>query len=79
MNLERLKGIVTITNGSIRIDDMVALKKAMDDLIYEAVFETDDEKKKAYFVLIKEVAKAAGAIPSSIQGLYEEMGRNYPN
>lgn len=79
MDLERLKGIVTITNGSIRIDDMVALKRAMDDLIYEAVFETDDEKKKAYFVLIKEVAKAAGAIPSSIQGLYEEMGRNYPN
>lgn len=79
MDLGRLKGIVTITNGAIRIDDMVALKKAMDDLIYEAVFETDDEKKKAYFVLIKEIAKAAGAVPSSIQGLYEEMGRNYPN
>lgn len=79
MNLERLKGIVTITNGAIRIDDLADLRKAMDDLIYEAVFEKDDEKKKAYFILIKEIAKAAGAIPSSIQGLYEEMGRNYPN
>jgi fructose/tagatose bisphosphate aldolase len=30
------------------------------------------------FILIKEIAKACGAIPASIQGLYEEMGRNYP-
>lgn len=79
MALARLKGIVTITNGAVRIDDLTALRKAMDELIYEAVFEQDDEKKKDYFILIKEVAKAAGAIPSSIQGLYEEMGRNYPN
>jgi fructose/tagatose bisphosphate aldolase len=28
--------------------------------------------------LVKEIAKAAGAVPSSVQGLYEEMGRAYP-
>ena len=28
--------------------------------------------------MIKEIAKAAGAVPASIQSLYEEMGRAYP-
>lgn len=79
MNLKRLEGIVTLSDGIIRIHDIAGLRKAMDDLIYEAVFETDDEKKRSYLTFIKEVAKATGAIPSSIQGLYEEMGRNYPN
>ncbi|MFN3478791.1 MAG: class II fructose-bisphosphate aldolase [Thermodesulfovibrionales bacterium] len=79
MNVGRLKGIITIVDDTIRIDDVTALRKAMDELIYEAVFEPDDEKRKSYFIFIKEIAKAAGAIPSSIQGLYEEMGRNYPN
>lgn len=79
MNLKRLEGIVTLSDGIIRIHDIAGIRKAMDDLIYEAVFETDDEKKRSYLTFIKEVAKATGAIPSSIQGLYEEMGRNYPN
>jgi fructose/tagatose bisphosphate aldolase len=50
----------------------------MDGLIYAAVFEQDDEKKTALFLLVKEIAKAYGAVPASIQGLYEDMGRNYP-
>ena len=29
-------------------------------------------------LLIKEIAKAAGAVPASIQGLYEEMGKKFP-
>lgn len=78
MNLNRLKGMISISNGILNIHDMTALREAMDSLIHEAVFEPDEEKKRAYFLLIKEIAKAAGAIPSSIQGLYEEMGREYP-
>jgi len=46
-------------------------------LIYEAVF-SDEERKKGLFLLVKEIAKACGAVPASIQGLYEEMGANYP-
>jgi fructose/tagatose bisphosphate aldolase len=49
----------------------------MDRLIYEAVF-SEEERKKGLLLLVKEIAKACGAIPASIQGLYEEMGRNYP-
>ena len=49
----------------------------MDSLIYEAVF-SEGEKKNALLILIKEIAKAAGAVPASIQSLYEEMGRSYP-
>ncbi len=79
MDITRLKGLVTITDGTVKVNDMAALQQNMDDLIYGAVFEPDEEKKKAYLVFIKEIAKVAGAIPSSIQGLYEEMGRNYPH
>lgn len=78
MNLDRLKGMISISNGILNILDMAALREAMDSLIHEAVFEPDEEKRRSYFLLIKEIAKAAGAIPSSIQGLYEEMGREYP-
>jgi fructose/tagatose bisphosphate aldolase len=49
----------------------------MDSLIYEAVFAEGD-KKIALLLLIKEIAKAAGAVPASIQTLYEEMGKSYP-
>ena len=34
--------------------------------------------EEGLLLLVKEIAKACGAIPASIQGLYEEMGRNYP-
>ena len=49
----------------------------MDGLIYEAVF-AEEERKEGLLLLVKEIAKACGAVPASIQGLYEEMGRNYP-
>lgn len=77
MNTERLNGVVSIKNGRPQIINPNALKGLMDDLIYEAVFTGDEEKKKGFLLFIKELAKEAGAIPSSIQGLYEELGRNY--
>lgn len=79
MKLDKLKGIVSISNGALNVQDITGLRRIMDSLIYDAVFEPNEEIKRSYLVLIKEIAKAAGAIPSSIQGLYEEMGRNYPN
>ncbi|MEW6584449.1 MAG: class II fructose-bisphosphate aldolase [Nitrospirota bacterium] len=72
-----LKNIVALTNGAVEIKDIQAVRNSMDSLIYEAVFAEGD-KKTALLTLVKEIAKAAGAIPTSIQSLYEEMGRNYP-
>lgn len=78
MSLQGLKNIIELKDGSVSVKDKNAVRNIMDGLIYNAVFEPDDEKRKALFILIKEVAKACGALPASIQGLYEEMGRNYP-
>jgi fructose/tagatose bisphosphate aldolase len=69
---------VDIKNGSVTVRDKSAVRSMMDGLIYAAVFEQDDEKRKALFLLVKEIAKAYGAVPASIQGLYEDMGRKYP-
>lgn len=71
-----LKNIVTLSEGEIKIKDPDKLRIIMDSLIQEAVF-ADDEKKTALLLLMKEISKAAGAVPSSIQSLYEEMGRSY--
>jgi fructose/tagatose bisphosphate aldolase len=49
----------------------------MDSLIYEVVF-AEGNQKTSLLLLMKEISKAAGAVPSSIQSLYEEMGRSYP-
>ncbi|MEW5745471.1 MAG: class II fructose-bisphosphate aldolase [Nitrospirota bacterium] len=73
-----LKDVVEVRDGAVAVKDRNAVRNMMDQLIYNAVFEPDDEKRKALFILVKEIAKACGAVPASIQGLYEEMGRNYP-
>ncbi|MBI5098538.1 MAG: class II fructose-bisphosphate aldolase [Nitrospirae bacterium] len=76
--LAKLKGCVSITNGKVQLKDGAAVRGLMDDLIYEAVFNPDEEKKKSLQRLVIEIAKHMGAVPSSIQSLYEEMGKNYP-
>lgn len=78
MAIAGLKDIIEIKDGTVLIKDKTTLKDMMDGLIYDAVFEPDTEKKKSLLVLIKEIAKACGAVPSSIQGLYEAMGKAYP-
>ncbi len=72
-----LQTVVSFREGEVEIKDPDKLRKMMDSLIQEAVFAEDD-KKTALLLIIKEIAKATGAIPSSIQSLYEEMGRAYP-
>jgi fructose/tagatose bisphosphate aldolase len=72
-----LGNFIAIGKEGVEIRDFNGLKDAMDSIIYEAVF-SEGEKKNALLILIKEIAKAAGAIPSSIHSLYEEMGRTYP-
>jgi len=78
MAIKGLKSIVEISNGSVYVKDRTGVRNMMDSLIYTATFESDDKKREALFLFIKEIAKACGAVPASIQELYEEMGRNYP-
>ena len=79
MSISSLKDLIEVKEGLVYVKDRAGIRNIMDSLIYDAVFESDDEKRKAKFILIKEISKACGAIPASIQGLYEEMGRSYPH
>ena len=71
------KNCISISGGSVEIKDAGEVRKLMDRLIYEAVF-TDEKSGNAIKKLVIEIAKKMGAVPSSIQNLYEEMGRSYP-
>lgn len=75
--LKRVKDVVSMSDGKLQVKDAEALRGLMDELVYSAVFEDNDETRKGLFILVKESAKALGAVPASIQGLYEELGRNY--
>lgn len=77
MKLKELKSAVSVTGGKLKLHNGDALRKAMDDLVFQAVFAENDDTKKDLLLFIKEAAKAAGAFPASIQGLYEELGREY--
>ncbi|MDO8461815.1 MAG: class II fructose-bisphosphate aldolase [Deltaproteobacteria bacterium] len=50
-------------------------EKLVDQLVWNAVFNPDDELKKICRVLIRNIARAAGIFPTSIQSLYEAMGQ----
>jgi fructose/tagatose bisphosphate aldolase len=76
--IAKLKGCIAVSDGKVQVKDGDAVRELMDDLIYEAVFNADEEKRKGLQSLVIEIAKQMGAVPASIQSLYEEMGRNYP-
>jgi fructose/tagatose bisphosphate aldolase len=76
--LKRLRDCVSFVKDKYEIKDVNALKTIMDELIYQAVFTPEEEQRKKLQRFIIEIAKRMGAVPSSIQALYEEMGRNYP-
>ena len=75
--MKELSRIIKAGREGVEITDRDAVASVMDRLIYEAVF-SEEERKRGLLLLVKEIAKACGAVPASIQGLYEEMGRNYP-
>lgn len=50
-------------------------RSVVDDLVWTAVFSPDPQVRSAAMWLVRASACALGAIPSSIQGLYEAMGR----
>ncbi len=75
--MKELSSIIKAGKKGVEIRDKGAVASLMDELVYEAVF-AEEERKKGLLLLVKEIAKACGAVPASIQGLYEEMGKNYP-
>jgi fructose/tagatose bisphosphate aldolase len=74
----KLKESIAVTDGKLEIKDAVAVRGLIDELIFAAVFNADEEKGKDLQRIVIEIAKKMGAVPSSIQSLYEEMGVNYP-
>jgi len=79
-NKDQLKSkcspIIQLDGGDVRILDEEKLKSELiDDLIYTAVFSPDKATAEAACWLIRRSAAALGIISSSIQSLYEAMGR----
>ncbi|MBI5182183.1 MAG: class II fructose-bisphosphate aldolase [Nitrospirae bacterium] len=70
-----IKKFIKAADNKISVTDKGILKASMDELIFNAVFNQDEEKKKALFRLIIEAAKMVGAVPSSIHKFYVEMGK----
>ncbi len=78
MGFEKFTEAVEIKNGKVTVKNKESIKNLMDELIFDAVFEESDDVRTKKFLIIKEIAKEMGAIPASIQALYEEMGREFP-
>jgi len=76
-NVKKLSGIVTNDGETVQIKNPDALRGLMDGLISDAVFAPDEESRRDLLILIKEIAKAWGAIPASVHGLYDELGKAY--
>ncbi|MDI9569591.1 MAG: class II fructose-bisphosphate aldolase [Pseudomonadota bacterium] len=71
-----MAGVLEIAGEEARIADETALRnRAVDDLIYTAVFSDDEETCAAARWLILRAGAAAGVFSASIQPLYEAMGR----
>jgi accessory colonization factor AcfC len=64
MTIKGLKDVIEIKNNSVFVKDGAGIRNMMDSLIYDTVFESDDEKRKALFILIKEIANV-GVQPGS--------------
>ncbi len=67
--------VLTIDKGDIVISDEKRLRDSLiDDLIYSAIFSSDDEVKSSARWLIRKAGTKLGCLVSSIQSLYEAMG-----
>jgi fructose/tagatose bisphosphate aldolase len=68
--------IVELDGNDVRILDEAKLKNELiDDLIYTAVFSSDQATQEAARWLIRRAGVACGIMSASIQSLYEAMGR----
>src|SRR5215213_9775431 len=73
--VEIMDGAVTVTDGTLAIDDESAIaSSAMDRLAYAAVFGDQDSRDNARW-LIWEIGQRLGVMPASIHDLYIARGR----
>ncbi len=68
----------SLKEGKIEIIDQAQARRSLDELVYQAVFCEEPEEKKNRLMVVKELAKALGAVPASIFGLYQFMARDFP-
>src|SRR5688500_11762376 len=72
----RLEGIATITGSGLDVDDEAALRgELMDELVFEAVFNTDAGLRDAARWIIWGASQALGCGSASIHELYRARGR----
>src|SRR5271157_1290561 len=73
---EALEGILTISDGDVRVLDERSLRNSLiDHLVFTAVFSSQDDTGKAARWLIRRTGAAMGILSTSIMPLYEAMGR----
>jgi fructose/tagatose bisphosphate aldolase len=73
---EGLEGILKISDGDVKVLDGEKLRDSLiDDLIFTAVFSPQEEAGKGARWLIRRSGAALGVFSTSIQPLYEAMGR----
>jgi fructose/tagatose bisphosphate aldolase len=73
---EGLEGILKISDGDVKVLDGEKLRDSLiDDLIFTAVFSPQEETGKAARWLIRRSGAVLGVFSTSIQPLYEAMGR----
>ncbi len=71
-----LEGILTILDDDVRVLDERGLRNSLiDDLVFTAVFSSQDDTRKAARWLIRRSGAAMGILSTSIMPLYEAMGR----
>lgn len=74
--IAHLKGSVALSNGDVKLENADKFRDhSLDDVVANAVLNENKEVKALCRYIIKSVALDMGIVPSSIQGLYEAMGR----
>jgi fructose/tagatose bisphosphate aldolase len=72
----RLEGVATITGSGLDVHDEAALRgELMDELVFEAVFNTDAGLRDAARWIIWSASQALGCGSASIHELYRARGR----
>ena len=70
------EGILDISQNDVRVLDESRLQQSLiDDLIFTAVFSSQQELREAARWLIRRAGAAIGILSASIQAFYEAMGR----
>lgn len=73
---DAIKNVACWDGMALNIKDKAKLRDGViDELIYTAVFSKDDTLKNATYWSIRALAQALGIVPSSIQDLYQAIGR----